>query len=96
MAKPHDLSHIQGTYTRELEQKIQFIYLSYENATVGVNAFKAIVRDAIKDAADTEAKRNFLINLERQKTKDAVLTYVVNAYMRGSAMGVSIYDKFKK
>ena len=96
MSKPQNLSHIQGTYTHELEQKIQFIYASYENKTVGLNAFKAIIRDAIKDAADTEAKRNFLINLERQRSKEAALTYVVNAYMRGSAMGVDIYDKFKK
>lgn len=94
MARVKDLSHIDGTYTKVLNDNIQTIYSNY--ATMSFYDFKNYIIELVKQANDTNARRNFLFNIERKRNKTELMFYVNDAFMRGQGLGVDIYDKFAK
>lgn len=76
------------SYVHYLNEKIQDIYSMYENRSVSVDQFKEYIRRIISDAADTQAKRKFLLTLTSQRTKDNVVQFVQNALFRGQGLEV--------
>ena len=92
--KPRDLSHTNGTYTKLLNENIQTIYDNYNNRSISVEQFKQNVIKIIESAHDTPAKRNFLLSLDNQKTKNNVLFFVSNSWLRGCGLSSNINDKF--
>ena len=92
--KPRDLSHTTGTYTKLLNENIQTFYDDYNNRSVSVEQLKQKVIKIIESANDTPAKRNFLLSLSKQKTKDNVLFFVSNSWLRGCGLSSNINDKF--
>lgn len=93
-ANVKDLSNTKGTYTKCLDTRMQDIYAEYGKATCTAESLKLFVKGVVKPAFDTEAKRNFLLQLDRQKSKDGIVMFVSNALMRGSGLGANINDKF--
>jgi len=81
-----DLTTKANSYAYYLNQKIQDIYSMFENSSVSVDQYKEFIRRVIADAKDTDAKRNFLLTLQRQRTKTDVLTYANNALMKGQGL----------
>ena len=92
--KPRDLSQTNGTYTKLLNENIQTIYNDYNNISISVEQFKQKVIKIIESAHDTPAKRNFLLSLNKQKTKNNVLFFVSNSWLRGCGLSSNINDKF--
>ena len=92
--KPRDLSQTTGTYTKLLNENIQTIYDDYNNRTVSVEQLKQKVVKIIESAYDTPAKRNFLLSLNKQKTKDNVVFFVSNSWLRGCGLSSNVNDKF--
>ena len=92
--KPRDLSHTNGTYTKLLNENIQTIYDNYNNRSISVEQFKQKVIKIIESAHDTPAKRNFLLSLDKQKTKNNVLFFVSNSWLRGCGLSSNPNDKF--
>lgn len=87
-----DLSNTNGTYTKELQDHIQEINTGY--ATMQTEQFRQLVVSIVNKAKDTPTRRKFLNNLSKQRTKDDILMFTTNAYLRGCGMGTNIYDKF--
>ena len=100
--KPRDLSQTNGTYTKLLNENIQTIYDNYNNRSISVEQFKQKVIKIIESAHDTPAKivssnksnTNFLLSLNKQKTKNNVLFFVSNSWLRGCGLSSNINDKF--
>ena len=92
--KPRDLSQTNGTYTKLLNENIQTIYDNYNNRSISVEQFKQNVIKIIESAHDTPAKRNFLSSLDKQKTKNNILFFVSNSWLRGCGLSSNINDKF--
>lgn len=94
MTKVFDLSKTEGTYTKEIEIHLPEIYSAYEDRTISIAAFKDLVINIVNKARDTKARKNFLSNLTKKTSKDQILFYTNNAYMRGCGLGTDINDKF--
>ena len=83
-----DLTDDKNSYVYYLNKKIQDIYLMYESRSVSTDQYKEYIRRTIADAKDTDAKRNFLLTLAKQRTKLDVLMYANNALLRGQGLEV--------
>ena len=83
-----DLSTVEGSYTKELNDHIQEINSKFEDNSVDTNSYRDFIIKTIEKAHDTPAKRNFLFNLSKKKTKYDILFYVTSSYLNGSKLGV--------
>ena len=83
-----DLSTVEGSYTKELNDHIQEINSKFEDNSIDVNGYRDFIIKSIEKAHDTPAKRNFLLNLSRKRTKYDILFYVTSSYLNGSKLGV--------
>lgn len=83
-----DLSRVKGSYTKELGDHMQEINAKFADGSIDANGYRAFIVKAVEKAHDTPAKRNFLLNLSKKKTKCDMLFYVTNSYLNGSKLGV--------
>lgn len=83
-----DLSIVEGSYTKELNDHIQEINSKFEDNSIDVNGYRDLIIKIIEKAHDTPAKRNFLFNLSKKRTKYDILFYVTSSYLNGSKLGV--------
>lgn len=83
-----DLTNKTNSYVYYINNKIQDIYVNYENRSVSTDQYKEYIKRVIAEAKDTPAKRNFLLNLQMKRTKTEVLSFVQNALLNGQGMGV--------
>lgn len=83
-----DLSTVEGSYTKELNDHIQEINSKFEDNSIDVNSYRDLIIKIIEKAHDTPAKRNFLFNLSKKRTKYDILFYVTSSYLNGSKLGV--------
>lgn len=85
-----DISNIKTTYTHHLTQNQEKLNEISEDFNVNCESFKSQVIEMIKDANDTNAKRNFIATLQSKKYKNDAVLYVYNAMLCGSGCGVNI------
>lgn len=83
-----DLSTVDGTYTKEINDHIQEINEKFEDSSLDANGYRNLILKIIEPAHDTPAKRNFIFNLSRKRTKYDILFYVTSSYLTGSKLGV--------
>lgn len=83
-----DLSGVKGSYTKELGDHMQEINTKFADSSIDANGYRAFIVKAIEKAHDTPAKRNFLLNLSKKRTKYDMLFYATNSYLNGSKLGV--------
>jgi hypothetical protein len=81
-----DLSKVEGSYTKCISDNINLIYDLGVDTKVDLVTFVNKIIDIIKDAKDTDAKRNFLVKLKMQRSKMHALEFVNNAYLRGCGL----------
>ena len=83
-----DLSNQKGSYTKSLNDNMNLLNDLGSNASIDLKTYVARVLAIIAPAHDTNAKRNFIMILQKQRTKTDAMIYVMNAYMRGCGMEV--------
>jgi len=83
-----DLSNAEGSYTKCIGDNYELITNLGNDARIGVNEYINRIKEIIKDAHDTPAKRNFLLSLNSQTNKYKAMTLVSNAYLRGIGLEV--------
>jgi len=83
-----DLSTVNGTYTKEINDHISEINEKFEDNSLDTNGYRNLILKIIGPANDTPAKRNFILNLNRKRNKTEILFYVTSSYLTGSKMGV--------
>lgn len=79
-----DLSTKKDTVTWVIQRSFTDIASAYEDETVTYSVFKSQVTTIIESAKDTAGKKKILSILQKQNTKDAVMTYVSNTYLAGT------------
>lgn len=89
-----DLSDTNGTYAKVLIEKRSEINEAYSMPGATTETFKAAIIDLIHEASDTDAKRNFIVMLNKQRSKDKILEFVYAAIMRGCGLGANVNDNF--
>lgn len=94
MAQVKDLSKTKGTYTKVLEDNMESINSNY--ATMNFMAFKSYIVNLVNQANDTNARANFLWNIERKRNKTELMFLITNAWLRGQGLGTNINDKFAR
>lgn len=92
MRNVKDLSTTKGTYTKVLEDNMESINSNY--ATMNFATFKSYIINLVNQAHNTNARAQFLYNIERKRNKDELLFLVTNAWLRGQGLGTNINDKF--
>lgn len=94
MAQVKDLSKTKGTYTKVLEDNMESINSNY--ITMNFMTFKSYIVSLVNQANDTNARANFLWNIERKRNKTELMFLITNAWLRGQGLGTNINDKFAK
>lgn len=84
----HDLTNNKNSYCHYLDQSMNDINAKFSDQTVDANAFRAFVQNAVAEAKDTPAKKNFINTLQRQRSKFDILLFVTNAKLKGQGLGV--------
>jgi hypothetical protein len=94
MTNTIQLTKIKTSYVHSLQQNKNLIDSNYYNKNITTQQLKQIVRDIIISTNDksienksTSTKR-FLSSLERQRTKDNIITLVYNSMLNGDGLGV--------
>ena len=83
-----DLSQIDGSYTKSLSDNMCLINDLGTDVRVDLNSYINRIIEIIKPAKDTAAKRNFVLNLQKQRSKIGAMMLVSNAFLRGSGLEV--------
>ena len=83
-----DLSNTEGSYTKELNDNINLINDMANDVTVDLKTYIKRVLEIIEPAHDTTAKRNFIYKLQTQPNKIKAVSYVTDAWLKGSGLGV--------
>lgn len=81
-----DLSSQKGSYTKSLNDNMCLINDLGTDVSVDLRTYVNRIIEIIKPAHDTEAKRKFVMTLQRQRNKTDAMMYVMNAYLRGCGM----------
>ena len=81
-----DLSNKDGSYAKCLNDNIFIINEMGVDAKIDLNNYINKIIEIIKPAHDTNAKRNFIVNLQRQRSKINAMMYVNNAWLKGSGL----------
>ncbi len=83
-----DLSNKQGSYTKALGDNMLLINDLGNDIRIDLPTYIKKIVDIVKDANDTNAKRNFVLTLTKQRSKLNAMSYVMNAYLKGCGMEV--------
>lgn len=78
-----NLENVQGTYTNALIQHNAELTKAADDRSVDAETFSQLVLDAVKDAKDTAACRDFKYNVSTIKGKVNLMFYVWNAMYKG-------------
>ena len=89
-----NLNEQKGSYAYELTQNKLKVDALYANPAINANSFKTNIIELVKAAHDTPAKRNFLMVLMKQRTKDDILQYLYNVILRADHLSANINDKW--
>ena len=94
MAQHIELTKVSGSYVNQLMKYKTDITNKHADRTISVSALKEFVREIVintndKSLADkSPATKRFLASLEKQTTKDNIVTLVWNAIMAGDGLQV--------
>ena len=79
-----DLTRMNGCYSKELRENCYIIKLMLKEASVSVDEMVTTIKALIEPAyINAEAKRRFIKNIEKCKTKEAVDQLCHDAVMHG-------------
>ena len=84
----HDLSNVEGSYTKPLQENITLINDLGTDVTIDLKTYVNKIIEIISSAKDTPAKRNFIMNLQKKRSKVDVMMYTNNAWLNGCGLGV--------
>ena len=80
--EPRDLTKVKGTYAKLLQDHIQEIYTAFGDSKVDVNGLKELIKKIIAPAHETDAKKGFILKVDRQRDKQALVELCTNAILR--------------
>ena len=81
-----DLSNTKGSYAKCLNDNILLIHDLGSDVRVDLPTYIKKIIEIVKPAHDTNAKRNFILTLQRQRSKVNAMMYVDNAWLKGSGL----------
>lgn len=83
-----NLNTVSGTYCKFLSDNLKHIDASAANNAVSLEAFRADVLAIIENANLTPAKRGFVANVMKQRSKIGLLQLCYNACLSGADLAV--------
>lgn len=89
-----ELTKIKNSYVHELNEHQKEIDACYNDINKTVNDLKSLVKQVVMNTNSKEydqksvATKRFLINLEKQRTKDGIIFLVYNSKLNGDGCGV--------
>lgn len=85
--KHGDLTKVKNTYAKALVDNKELIEKNYN--VMSVVDYKNYITNLVKDNSnDTNAQRNFLLNVSKQRTKDGLLSLCWNAILKADNLEV--------
>ena len=81
-----DLSEVKGSYTKCLNDNIFIINELGSDVRVDLPTYINKIIEIVKPANETNAKRNFIFTLQKQRSKLNAMMYVNNAWLKGSGL----------
>ena len=79
-----DLTKVKGAYAKELDKHIAEVNKAFEDSSCSVDCYKELVKKIIEPAFDTEAKKGFLLSLDKQKGKYGILKLCTDAVLKAN------------
>lgn len=89
-----NLNEVNGTYSNLIFKNKDKIFSMYGDKSVDVNKFRNEILTITESAGDTKAKRNFIFILNKQRSKDQIVTYIGNIIMRADHLSSNVDDKW--
>lgn len=89
-----ELTKIKNSYVHELNEHQKEIDACYNDISKTVNDLKSLVKEVVMNTTSKEydqksvTTKRFLINLEKQRTKDGIIFLVYNSKLNGDGCGV--------
>lgn len=89
-----ELTKIKNSYVHELNAHQKEIDDCYNNKSKNVNDLKDLVRQIVMNTNSKSydeksvATKRFLLSLEKQRSKDDIITLVYNSKLNGDGLGV--------
>ena len=89
-----NLENVQGTYTNALIQHNDELAKAADDRSVDTETFRQMILDAVKDAKDTAACRDFRYNVNTIKSKSQLIFYVWNALYKGQGYSMKNLNRY--
>jgi len=87
-----DLTKTTGTYSNLITNNLEKINNTYYKSNL--QNFKSVILEITAQANETEAKRNFVNQVNKMTNKDKLLQYVYDVYLRAQHLGTKLDDKW--
>lgn len=84
-----NLENVKGTYTNALNEHNAELTKAADDRSVDTETFRQMILDAVKDAKDTAACRDFRNNVSTIKSKTSLIFYVWNAMYKGKGYSIN-------
>lgn len=83
-----DLGNVEGSYVHSLIQHQRELAGAGDDRSIDTEMYRQMILDAIQDAHDTDACRDFRNNVATRKTKLDLMSYVWNVILKGQGLSM--------
>jgi len=89
-----NLNNVSGTYSNCIYSNYDLLTSMFNNQTTSVQDLKSTILEITKSSSNTQAKRKFLLSLERITNKVDLISYMTNIMLRADHTSSNPDDKW--